>query len=369
MIEHHGILVHVDQEGDRFEDSDVEFTGWVVADKPINAVLLPKAGNKRLTTCDRPDVRSVFPTRTALGFVGKCNGRHIEPTGLKLAVQVGDDDFEIEYPLPPPLPRRPVRERVVSALKLRWLAFHERLTTNPSRRWNFMLRRHLIYREQRSGIFRRPHTDALLRDFATAVPDAVFIQIGANDGFTGDPLHQLINRPDTRWRGVLVEPVAQLFGELSSRHAHNPRLSLERAAIGETDGMTVIHRLQTTPEDSLWFQQLASLDLDLVLRNRQQLGAADKATVAESVPCLRVATLLERHRIKCLDFLVIDTEGFDWRILRQFDLKLLRPKLILYEHQHLSTEERAETHQFLTRHEYKWAETPEGDTLAWKIPR
>jgi FkbM family methyltransferase len=206
----------------------------------------------------------------------------------------------------------------------------------------------------------------LLSDFATAVPDAIFIQIGANDGFTGDPLNPLITRSDTRWRGVLVEPVADLFAKLSERYGHNPALRLERAAIGEHDGTIEIHRLQTTGGDSLWLQQLPSLDRALLQRNASEFGQPERPTVTEVVPCLSVATLLTRHQIEHCDLLVIDAEGWDWRLLRQFDLARLRPKLILYEHQHLAPEERAQAHQFLAQHAYQWSETEEGDTVAWR---
>ena len=198
------------------------------------------------------------------------------------------------------------------------------------------------------------------------MPDALFIQIGANDGFTGDPLHELITRPDTRWRGVLIEPVAHLFAELSKRYANKPALRLERAAIGERDGEITIHRLDTTAHDPLWLEQVPSIEPEILRRTAQQLGASDKATVTETVACLSVATLLARHGIEHLDLLVIDTEGWDWRILRQFDLGALRPELILYEHQHLGEEERGQAQEFLRRHDYDWVETEEGDTLAWK---
>jgi FkbM family methyltransferase len=369
MIEHNGVLIHLDPKSDRVVGSELEFDGWVVteADRSLKGIWLPAVGMERLTICDRPDVRRVFPNRTALGFSGKCPERSIGPGGLRLALQVTNEVIEVEYPLPEPLPKLRIPKRIGSAGALLWLSLRERLTTNPAKRWRLRLRRHLIYRRQRSGIFRRLHTEALLNDFATAVPDAFFIQIGANDGFTGDPLHQLINRADTRWRGVLVEPVAHLFAELSKRYADNSALQLERAAICESDGTAIIHRLETKTDDSLWLDQVPSFDLDLVRRTAQQLGVTDKATVGETVPCLSVATLLERHRIKRIDLLVIDAEGWDWRILRQFDLSRLRPKLILYEHQHLSPEECAQAHQFLRRHKYEWEETPEGDTLAWTI--
>jgi FkbM family methyltransferase len=312
-------------------------------------------------------VERVFPNHRTLGFSGKSKQSVIGPHGLRIAAQVDDETVEVEHPLPPPLPKPPIRERIATLLELAALGCRKWLATNQSQRWSLTLRRHLLYRRQRAGVFRRLHTDALLVDFANTFPEATFLQIGANDGLTGDPLHHLIVRPDTRWRGILVEPVADLFAQLSERYAHNSRLHLERAAVCEIDGTTVIHRLKLGSSDSVLYQQLPSLDPELLRQNAKQFGNVTPPIVTEAVPALSVATLLERHAIKQLDLLVIDTESWDWRILRQFDLTNVRPKLILYEHQHLAPEEREQAHQFLARHNYGWAETGEGDTIAWRL--
>ncbi len=334
----------------------------------MTAVWLPAAGPARLRTCDRPDVRRVFPNRSTLGFSGKCTEREIGPAGLRIAVQLGDQVLEVEHPVPAALPQPALAQRIKSALQLSWLRWREGLAANSSQRFAHTLQRHLLARRARGGVFQRRHCDALLADFATSVPDALFLQFDANDGFTGDPLNHLIMRPDTRWRGVLVEPVAHLFAQLSERYGHDSALRLERAAIGETDGTTVIHRLQTGPGDSLWLDQIPSLDLGTLQRTAGQFGKAECATVEEAVPCLSVATLVERHSIAHLDLLVIDTEGWDWRVLQQFDLSRLQPKLVLYEHQHLSPNDRESAHRFLEQHAYEWVET-EGDTIAWWLPR
>jgi FkbM family methyltransferase len=367
MIEKEGVLVHLDPKDDRIGDADFEFTGWIVADRSISAVWLPTVGSMRLTTSERPDVRRVFPDRIAIGFSGKCRADALGAGVLKIAVQLPEQILEVEHPVQEPLPKAPLRQRMVSSLQLAWLQLRERMASNSSNRFVHTLQRHLLARRLRGGVFRRRHTEKLLEDFATSVPDAVFVQIGANDGFTGDPLNHLIERADTRWQGILVEPVAHLFAQLSQRYGQNPGLGLERAAIGESDGITVIHRLEKNPADSLWLEQIPSLDPKLLRRSADQFGKGESAIVEEEVPSLTVATLLKRHDIKQLDLLVIDAEGSDWRILRQFNLKLLRPRLILYEHQHLSAEEREEAHHFLDRFNYGWAETEEGDTVAWAL--
>lgn len=367
MIEKNGVLIHVDAKGDRTGKSDFEFDGWVAAESPIKRVWLPACGLAGLTTSERPDVRRVFPSLTPLGFSGSVREREIGAGGLRIAVQVGEETLEVDYGLPPPLAQASLRKRMVTALRLAWCVLRERLTNDTERRWQFVLRRHLLYRERRCGIFRRAHTDALLSDFATAVPQAVFLQIGANDGFTGDPINHLLSRADVKWSGVLVEPVAHLFAQLSERYASYPALRLERAAITQTDGTTVIHRFETRAEDSLWLDQLPSLNPALLEQTARQFGASAKRVSAETVPSLCVATLLARHHLAALDLLVIDAEGWDWRILRQFNLMKIRPKLILYEHQHLAAVEREQAHQFLAQHSYGWAQTEEGDTIAWRL--
>jgi FkbM family methyltransferase len=368
MITVENIRVHLDPKGDRVGGSDFEFTGWAAADRPIRAVWLPEAKSVRLTTCERPDVRRVFPDRIALGFCGKCPANAIGPGGLRIAIQLGEQILEVDHPVPAALPKPPFVERIVTALQRGWLRLRERMSADSSARFACVLRRHLLARRRRGGVFERRHTDALLADFATSIPDAHFLQIGANDGFIGDPLCPLLQRSETHWRGVLVEPVAHLFAQLEQRHGNNQTLRLEQAAIGESDGTTVIHRLATAPTDSIWLDQIPSLDPALLQQNAEQFGQAGGAVVREEVQCYTVATLLGRHMMTRLDLLVIDAEGMDWRILRQFDLRSLAPKLILYEHQHLSAEERDEAHQFLAHFNYGWAETPEGDTLAWRQP-
>lgn len=365
MVEHNGVLVHLDPQGDRTADGDLKFEGWVAASRPITSVSLAAESQKPFRLGERPDVCRVLPGRFAVGFAGTSGGSQIQTGNLRLRVQIEEEVFEVDHPVPSPLPKPKLRSRVVGALRLSWLKLRQRLTSDP---WRFVLARHLFLRRQRSNIFRRPHTEALLLDFAIAVPQAVLVQIGANDGLTGDPIHHLLVSAGQRWRGVLVEPVAHLFQELRARYSHNPTLHLERAVIAESDGTAVIYRLERKESDSLWLEQLASLDEEVLRENARQFGVSDPELAREEVPALTVATLLQRHHLTHLDLIIIDTEGWDWRILRQFDLNKLRPKLILYEHQHLSAEARAQAHEFLARASYDWAETPEGDTLAWRKP-
>ena len=64
------------------------------------------------------------------------------------------------------------------------------------------------------------------------------------------------------------------------------------------------------------------------------------------IPTVSLPSLLEHHEVSQIDVLHIDREGYDWKILRQLNLKKFRPKLILLEYKHLQEAERLEAMAF-----------------------
>src|SRR5580698_10060540 len=51
-----------------------------------------------------------------------------------------------------------------------------------------------------------------VRDLMARQPDIFFLQIGAHDGLTKDPIAPLVRQH--HWRGLLVEPQKQVFAQL-----------------------------------------------------------------------------------------------------------------------------------------------------------
>ena len=54
--------------------------------------------------------------------------------------------------------------------------------------------------------------DLLLTKLSAERPDFFFVQIGANNRLTDDPLRQFVTK--YHWHGVLVEPQPQVFQQL-----------------------------------------------------------------------------------------------------------------------------------------------------------
>ncbi len=67
-----------------------------------------------------------------------------------------------------------------------------------------------------------------------------------------------------------------------------------------------------------------------------------------------------------LNLLHIDTEGYDYKIIKSINFEVVRPDLILYEHIHLSEHDESNCQNFLRGHQYKIFKPEEGyDTLAY----
>ena len=83
----------------------------------------------------------------------------------------------------------------------------------------------------------------------------------------------------------------------------------------------------------------------------------------ERTPTARLETLLARVGIKQIDLLVIDTEGHDYEILRELDFTRFKPVVLMFEHQHLSDEDKAAAYALLRKQRYEYRETVEGDAI------
>ena len=143
---------------------------------------------------------------------------------------------------------------------------------------------------------------------------------------------------------------------------------MERAAVSIRDGETALYRLREIPgETPQWFNQLATLDRNVLLKHREAIPNIESLIVEEQTPVVRLETLFKRHNVTRVNFLVIDAEGHDYEILREFDFARFRPALLMFEHQHLAARDKAAAYALLQSNGYTFRETPEGDAIAWRM--
>ncbi len=173
--------------------------------------------------------------------------------------------------------------------------------------------------------------------------DIFVLKIGANDGMTNDPIGDYL-LSDSRYHGVLVEPVPHYARMLAHNFAPTGRFSIEQVAVSQSSGETKVYYVAENAADLLGkyfdvpaMRGIASLDRNHLIKHL----APEYHSIVESdtVECLTMKELLKRNQIKQIDLLHIDAEGHDWIILQQFDFNLVRPAIVLFERNQLNRED------------------------------
>ena len=206
---------------------------------------------------------------------------------------------------------------------------------------------HLYHRWYKKPVF--PSLNHALRLYADHHPKVFFVMIGANEGQVTDPLYSYIRLKG--WKGILVEPQAKAFEKLKKSYRKNQGLIFEKAAVSDFSGQRPFFSIN--PEKGNpppWAAQLSSFDKAIpsaVLKDYP-----DAVIESEIIDCVRLDELLKKHQIKQLDVLMIDAEGHDYAILRNFDLTKWQPQLIIFEHCHLSKPDFEATKDLLRAKQY-----------------
>lgn len=219
--------------------------------------------------------------------------------------------------------------------------------------------------------------DDFLNEYSKSkIGDFQAVQIGANDGITHDPIHKFIKRDE--WKGVLLEPQFYVYDTfLKKIYYKNKGIKTIRAALGDVDGMTTLYKIGFT--NMRWATGLASFNREAlakaftngsVARNCKKYGIkfpSDGRThiVAEEVPVLSPKSLLKQYDVPRIDLLQIDTEGFDYEVIRMFDIANTQPKVINFESVHLSEKDTEACFKLLKENDYVWMQES-SNTLAMK---
>ena len=159
-----------------------------------------------------------------------------------------------------------------------------------------------------------------------------FLQIGAMDGVRHDELYPYVMSFD--WTGVLVEPLPDMFERLVNNYSLKDDLKFENSAITETDGFIDMHRVPLEKIEAgsvpLWAEGCSTLV------PHSHIEDVVSHMVAEKVRTISMETLIQKYSISKIDFIQIDTEGYDYNIFMEIQKTNLRPDLFKIEIAHIT---------------------------------
>lgn len=186
------------------------------------------------------------------------------------------------------------------------------------------------------------------------------VQVGANDGVRADPLRSYILQHHPR--GVLVEPLPDMFESLKANYAGEPQLAFENAAIALEDGERELFRFALDAPVADYMHGMATFDerkIRAIARARGLDGYVQKV----KVPAMTFQSLVTKHRIDKISLLQIDAEGFDFEVIKMAIASATLPEVINYEFVNLTLKDRVESCKLLAERGYFFVHGVE-DTLA-----
>ncbi len=173
-------------------------------------------------------------------------------------------------------------------------------------------------------------------------PAFFFIEIGAHDGLHGDPVRPWVSQ--YHWHGILVEPQPKIFKRLVENYRGEPQLIFENAAIFREDGRAVLYAFKDSPDLPDHATMLATFNRYALEHNAHgYCGEIEEIPVA----ALSVKTLLARHDVAHVDLLQVDTEGYDFEIIKMFAEAECKPSVVQFESAGLNSHEQRQCYQLL----------------------
>jgi len=204
--------------------------------------------------------------------------------------------------------------------------------------------------------------DAFIDKFSKQHPGIYFIQVGANDGQSGDPIYKYVNRD--KWQGILIEPLKYVFDALKYNYRHCSGLIFVNAALSDTVGEKEFYKIEEKEELMReGFHQLASFNKDVILKHAHRLENMEQYIVTEKIKTVTFDSLVKEYNIAHVTLMHIDTEGYDFEVLKMFPFKKFLPRVVLFENKHLSAADNAAADKLLHEHGYKLFSLGD-DTLA-----
>ena len=201
---------------------------------------------------------------------------------------------------------------------------------------------------------------SVLLDYFAQTPQGFFVQIGANDGISHDPIREFIIR-NQNWKGVLIEPIPDLLSKCQFSYKyynHRTRFQFINAAISDRSGLLELWKITDSELSNfpLFASGLVSNNFSHFTKHFPQIRPEQLESV--KVKCLTFNELTSQLHLSNIDLLCIDIEGHESVIIPSVLTSEIKPRAILFETDHLSPADLLEIKDLLQKSGYQLSMFP-----------
>ncbi|MBD1173960.1 FkbM family methyltransferase [Pelagibacterales bacterium SAG-MED01] len=174
------------------------------------------------------------------------------------------------------------------------------------------------------------------------------VQIGANDGQRFDTINKFIKNFNPSV--IFVEPIKSNFDNLKKFYSNQKNLFYENVAISVNNEINELYKVN---ENYLHLYDehivgITSFDKNHLIKH----GVKNKHIVKENVKTISITSLLKKYSIQNFDLLLIDTEGYDSLIVKDFLINTKIRPIIIFEYIHSKKEYFSEAIKILISNKY-----------------
>jgi len=145
--------------------------------------------------------------------------------------------------------------------------------------------------------------------FKTCARPGFFVDIGAYDGITCS--NTLMFERHLGWKGICIEPHPGAFAKMKKFRT----AICVNCAVSETPGKA---KFLDVKMPNAW-AMFSGLKENYDERHMHLIDTLGKITAEIEVEVRRLSYILDKNKIRHIDYMSIDTEGSEWKILQGFD--------------------------------------------------
>ena len=157
------------------------------------------------------------------------------------------------------------------------------------------------------------------------------IQIGANDGVRFDEISEYIK--DENLKSILIEPIPRYFEQLKKNYKNYKNIYFEQTVISKNNEVKTLFCVKKEFLElyDSHINGINSNDINHLLKHKVK-----KIHIEEvNVESMTFDQLINKYKIRKLDFLYIDAEGYDGQIVLDFLKNSNLDPVIIFEYIHI----------------------------------
>jgi len=195
-----------------------------------------------------------------------------------------------------------------------------------------------------------------IRMIVTSDDNAFFMEIGAWDGIGADLFYPLVKK--YKISGILIEPQEDAFRRLKENYAYDNKIVFENVAVAEKDCIKPLFFVSLNSQaialaHASLKKEMAEKEAAFFQRNNiLPTGECSQYILSKPVQCLSISTIIKKHKLNKIDILQIDTEGYEYEILKNVPFDKIKPRIIRYEYTHLNRADYRNSIKILKRNGY-----------------